>query len=85
MNPLSLLVDVIPARWRRYVYAGLAVLAWAWTMWQAAHGDWRQFAAGIITALVGSLATANTNPTGPAPAVAKDADPAALYDPRAQD
>lgn len=57
MNPL---VDVIPAKYRKYVYAGLCLTALAFASFQAADGDWVEFLGGLLTALVGGTAASNT-------------------------
>lgn len=57
-NPLT---DVLPAKVRRYVYAGLFVGALGFSAYQAADGDWKQFVGGVLTALVGATAASNTS------------------------
>lgn len=57
-NPLT---DVLPAKVRKYVYALLFVLALVWAAWQAADGDWYEFAGGLVVALLGAMATSNTD------------------------
>jgi hypothetical protein len=63
MKPL---VDLIPAKARKYVYAVLSAAVAVYGLWQASLGDWTQFAVALVTALVGLMATANTSTT-PAP------------------
>lgn len=60
MNPLT---DLIPARARKYVYAAAAVLAFGYGIWQATDGDWGQFIAGLLAAVVSALAHGNTSGT----------------------
>jgi hypothetical protein len=61
MNPLT---DILPARVRRVAYALLFVASLLFAAWQAADGDWLQFAGGLVTALLGATAASNT-PTAP--------------------
>lgn len=56
-NPLT---DVLPAKIRRAAYAVLFVAALVFAAFQAADGDWIEFAGGLITSLLGALATSNT-------------------------
>lgn len=58
-NPLT---NIVPGRYRKYVYAVLALLALGVSAWQAAGGDWLTF----IVLLLGSLgfSTAASNITG---------------------
>jgi hypothetical protein len=58
MNPL---VDIIPTRYRRYVYAGVALVAIVYGAWQASGGDWGQFIGGLVVSI--TTATAASNPT----------------------
>jgi len=64
MNPLSILTDVLPPKVRSIVYAVLALAALAFSVWQATEGDWVEFVGGLLTALVGSTAAANTPKEG---------------------
>lgn len=57
-NPLT---DVLPAKARKVLYAILFVSAIGFATWQAAGGDWLQFAAGFVTALFGAVAASNTD------------------------
>lgn len=57
-NPLT---DVLPAKVRQILYAILFVAALTFAAWQAAGGDWVEFAGGLIVALFGATATSNTN------------------------
>ena len=59
-NPLT---DVLPERARKVLYAVLFVLALAFAAWQASEGDWLEFAGGLVTALFGATAAANTPTT----------------------
>lgn len=56
-----MLKDIIPAEWRKYVYALVTLAAGVFSAWQAAEGNWEPFAGGVITFLTTSLATANTD------------------------
>lgn len=58
MNPLT---DLIPAKARKYVYAAVAVAALGYGAWEAAHGDWKQFAMSLAGSLLAGLAHANTD------------------------
>lgn len=55
-----MLTDILPARWRKYVYAVVALAALVWGVWQASGGDWQLFVGGLITALVTATAASNT-------------------------
>lgn len=37
----------------------LFIAALAWGCWQAADGDWLQFAGGVVVALLGAMAHGN--------------------------
>lgn len=56
-----MLTDLIPAKYRRYVYAVAALLAFAYGLWEASNGDWHQFVVGLLGAIVSALAHANTD------------------------
>lgn len=58
---LKFLIDLIPAKARKYVYAILTVGVLLYGVWQAADGNWGQFIVSLVTSAVGTLATANTN------------------------
>lgn len=58
MKPL---VDIIPPIWRKRLYAALSALLTAYGIWQAAQGDWEQFAVSLGSAAVTTLAAANTD------------------------
>lgn len=58
---MSFLIDLIPAAARKWLYGVLSFAAAVYAVWQGVDGDWRQFVIALVTALVGSLATANTN------------------------
>lgn len=57
MNPLA---DVLPAKARKVLYAVLFVLGLAFSAYQASDGDWYEFAAGLVGALLGAMAASNT-------------------------
>ena len=56
-NPLT---DLIPAKYRRYVYAVAACILFVYGLYLAADGDWVAFALAIIGSLVPATAHANT-------------------------
>ena len=58
MNPL---IDIIPASARKYVYAVIALAAFAWSVYESTDGNWKAFIAGLIVAASHSVAAANTN------------------------
>lgn len=58
INPLTL----IPAAYRQYAYALLALIALVITVWQASGGDWRNAVIALVFAL--SHATAASNVKG---------------------
>lgn len=57
MNPLT---ELIPAQYRKYVYALATVAVFVYGLFQAAGGDWKTFAASLLGALVSALAASNT-------------------------
>jgi hypothetical protein len=61
--------DLIPASWRKYVYAIFALAALCFGVWQASKGDWEQFTASLLAALVSGLAHGNTHPEDEPPPV----------------
>lgn len=60
MNPLSLLTDLLPATARKYVYALAAAALFIYGLWEVSAGDLRSFFVALGSALVASLAAANT-------------------------
>lgn len=60
-------VDVIPAKARKYVYAGLTLAAVVYGVWQASDGDWGEVVGATIVALINGMATANTRPVPDTP------------------
>jgi hypothetical protein len=64
-NPLDYLVDIIPAKARRYVYGAAGGLLFVWGGWQAAHGDVTVFLTSLASAVVLAMAHANTDPQPP--------------------
>jgi hypothetical protein len=59
-NPLT---DLIPPRYRKYVYAVAALVVIVWGAWQASGGDWGTFAGALAAAIFpGLLAASNTEP-----------------------
>lgn len=61
MNPFNLLADRLPAQVRLWVYIVAALLLFGYGLWQAAQGDWLQFAVSVVTALVSGMAGGNVN------------------------
>lgn len=59
---MNILTDVIPARFRKYVYAALTLAALVWGVLEASNGDWKQFVGGLIVALTSATAASNTAP-----------------------
>lgn len=57
--PSNPLVDVVPAKARKYVYAALSLAALGWSLYQASDGDWKQLVGGLIVALTGATAASN--------------------------
>ena len=57
-NPLT---DVIPAKARKYVYAGAFVVASGFAVYQATEGNLVEFFAGLVAALVPGTAYSNTD------------------------
>ena len=58
MNPLT---DVLPAKVRKYVYALLALGALVLAAYQAAGGDWLEFAGLFLGSLGFGTASSNTS------------------------
>lgn len=57
MNPL---IDIIPTAYRKYLYALVALGLYVYSVYTATKGHWDQFAISLATALVHTLAAANT-------------------------
>lgn len=57
-NPLE---DIVPASWRKKVYAILALAALIWAIYQTSEGDWTQFVSGLLVALTTATAASNTS------------------------
>ena len=57
MNPLT---NVIPSRYRKYVYAVITLAAIVWGVYEASAGDWKTFVGGLIVALTTATAASNT-------------------------
>ena len=64
-NPLTLLADLIPPVARKYVYALTAAALFIYSLWEVSNGDVKSFLIALGSALVATLATANT-PASPA-------------------
>lgn len=58
MNPLT---DLIPAKYRMYLYAVAAAGLFVYSLWKASDGDWSAFAVALVGALAPALAASNTN------------------------
>lgn len=58
MNPLE---NIIPARYRKLVYALLSLAALVFGIYQASQGDWTLVIGGLLTALTSGTAASNTN------------------------
>lgn len=56
-NPLH---DIVPAKYRRKVYALLALAALIFAAYQASEGDWATFTGSLLTTLVSLTAASNT-------------------------
>ncbi|APH01678.1 hypothetical protein IGS73_10565 [Janibacter indicus] len=54
------ILTTIPAKYRKYVYALLALAALALSAYKASQGDWVEFAGLILGGLGFGTATANT-------------------------
>lgn len=63
-NPLT---DLIPPKYRRYVYAVVALAALVYGAYEASNGDIRQTVIAVLGALVSSLAHSNTSTTSGLP------------------
>lgn len=59
MNPL---VDILPEKYRKYVYAVAALAVFVLGVWQAADGDWVKAIGLAIGSLVPATAASNTAP-----------------------
>lgn len=66
-NPLN---DIVPAKYRKQVYALIALAAIVFGAWQASEGNIELFIGSLIVAL--SHATAASNTSDPAPAEADE-------------
>ena len=62
---MSVFTDLIPARYRKYVYATAALAALVYGAYEAANGDWRQAIPALAGSVVSALAHANTDPAPP--------------------
>lgn len=55
------ILTTIPPKYRKYVYAVLALAALALGAWKASQGDWIEFATLLLGSLGFGTATANTD------------------------
>lgn len=58
---MGALVDLIPAKARKVLYAVLSAGVAVYGIWQATEGNWDEFTVSVITSLTGLMATANTD------------------------
>lgn len=56
-NPLN---DIVPAPYRKTVYALLSLAALVFGIYQATEGDWGLFVASVLTSLTTGTAASNT-------------------------
>jgi hypothetical protein len=56
-----MLNDLIPAKYRKQLYALLALAALGVTVWQGADGDWKVAVPALVVALSHALAAGNTS------------------------
>lgn len=66
---MNALIDIIPAKARKYLYAILAAALAVYAIWQAVDGDWTQFSVALTTAVVNIMAAGNVAlpPSSPPP------------------
>jgi hypothetical protein len=64
-NPLT---DLIPARYRKYLYALAFVASFVYAIYEANGHDWKATAGAVVGAVLSALAHSNT----PAPEVKGD-------------
>ena len=55
------ILTLIPVKYRKYLYAAVAVAAFLFGIWQVSNGDWKQFVAALFAALVAETARQNTD------------------------
>lgn len=55
----------IPAKYRQWIYVGIAVVVFLYGVWQATEGNWKAFLTALGTAFMGSLANANLTKSAP--------------------
>ncbi len=58
---MGVFTDVIPAKWRKYVYAVAALGLLVFAAFQAADGNWKVAVPSLLASLVNALAHGNTN------------------------
>lgn len=56
------LLQMIPANYRKVIYAVLTALLAVYGVWRAVDGDWEQFVVSLFSAATTGMATANTFP-----------------------
>ena len=59
-----MLTDLIPAKYRKLVYAALAFAALVITAYEGAGGDWKIAIPSLVVALSHALAAGNTDTSG---------------------
>lgn len=57
-NPLT---DVLPAVWRKRIYAIVFLAALVFAAYQAAEGNWETFTGTLLGSLIPLLAASNTD------------------------
>lgn len=67
IKSMNELLQLVPAKVRKYVYASLALLALVYAAWQASDGNWQVALGSLVTTLLGALANANVKPNEPPP------------------
>lgn len=69
---LSILFDIIPAKYRRLVYAIATLGLSLYGFWEVSQGDVKTFLISLASAVVTALASANTTPVGTEAASTED-------------
>lgn len=61
-EPVNPLTDLIPARYRKYLYALAFVASFVYAVYEANGHDWQRTVGALVTAVLAALAHSNTNP-----------------------
>lgn len=61
---MSILFDLIPAKYRRLAYGLATLVLFVYGLWEASNKDWSTFVVSVLSSVVTALATANTVPVG---------------------